>query len=454
VAVNEENFSRQIAASRDRATMLYRYADESLVQHNELLPLAVEELRNSLEELHIAEEELRQQNEELVATRQQLELERQRYHDLFEFSPDGYLVTDAKGNIKEANRAAATLLNLSQKYLVGKPLLSFVPQEERQSFLSQLNRLHTIDCFQEWELHLMPRQGVQFEAAITIATIRDRQGNAVALRLCVRDITARKQAEEQIRNMQIKNLQLLEEARLKSQFLGIMSHELRTPLNAIIGFSQVLLRQLKNHLTAQQQSMVERILNNGKNLLSLIDDILDLSTIKAAELELKLQIIDLPQLVGAVTEDLRSLAEQKQLSMQVRVNLQNSQIVNDSDRLRQVLVNLLSNAIKFTESGNVWIEVWELSSDRIAIALTDTGIGIADADLPTIFKEFRQLNQTNTRSHGGAGVGLAITDSLVRLMKGNIRVESKVGQGSTFRVELPRKVSAGDCLSRQMPKEI
>jgi PAS domain S-box-containing protein len=445
VAVNEEHFSRQIAASRDRASMLYRYADESLLQHNEVLPLAVEELRNSLEELHIAEEELRQQNEELLATRQQLELERQRYHDLFEFSPDGYLVTDANGNIQEANRTAAELLNLPSKYLVGKPLLSFVPQEERQAFLCQLNRLHTIDCSQEWELHLMPRQGVQFEAAITIATIRDRQGNAVALRLCVRDITARKQAEEQIRNMQIKNLQLIEEARLKSQFLGIMSHELRTPLNAIIGFSQVLLRQLKNHLTAQQQSMVERILNNGKNLLSLIDDILDLSTIKAAELELKLQIIDLPQLVGAVTEDLRSLAEQKQLSMQVRINLQNTQIVNDSDRLRQVLVNLLSNAIKFTECGNVWIEVWELSSDRIAIALTDTGIGIADADVVTIFKEFRQLNQTNTRSHGGTGLGLAITDSLVRLMNGNIRVESKLGQGSTFRVELPRKVSLGAC---------
>jgi signal transduction histidine kinase len=126
--------------------------------------------------------------------------------------------------------------------------------------------------------------------------------------------------------------------------------------------------------------------------------------------------------------------------LQVNLNLQNPYIVNDSDRLRQVLVNLLANAIKFTDSGSVQVEVWELPSDRIAIVVKDTGIGIAKADMEHIFREFRQLNQTLTRKHGGTGLGLAIVDRLVGMMQGKIVVESQLGKGSTFRVELPRQV--------------
>lgn len=246
--------------------------------------------------------------------------------------------------------------------------------------------------------------------------------------------------EHQRQQLQINNLQLLEAARLKSQFLATMSHELRTPMNAVIGFSQLLLRQRQHPLTSQQVDMMKRILNNGKNLLALIDEILDLSKIDAGRLQLKLETFNLMALVRATVDELRSLADERNLTLQVNDYLQNANVINDSVRLRQVLVNLLSNGIKFTEVGSVEVEVKEIAANRLAIAVKDTGIGIPEDELGHIFEEFRQIDQTTTRRYPGTGLGLAITKSLVELMQGTIEVESQLGQGSTFRIELPRTV--------------
>ncbi len=248
--------------------------------------------------------------------------------------------------------------------------------------------------------------------------------------------------EIQRQQVQLQNLQLMEAARLKSQFLATMSHELRTPMNAVIGFSQLLLRQRQNSLTPQQADMLERILNNGKHLLALINEILDLSKIEAGRLELKLEAFNLERLVRATTDELRSLADEKHLALHVYTDLSNPNVINDSVRLRQILSNLLSNAIKFTESGSVQVEVKEISTDRLLLAVKDTGIGIAQDELEHIFEEFRQIDQTTTRKYSGTGLGLAITKSLVQLMQGTITVESQVSQGSTFYIELPRVVQA------------
>ncbi len=248
--------------------------------------------------------------------------------------------------------------------------------------------------------------------------------------------------ELQRQQLQLNNLQLLEAARLKSQFLATMSHELRTPMNAVIGFSQLLLRQRQNPLTTKQVDMLERILNNGKHLLALIDEILDLSKIEAGRLELKLESFNLETLVKLTTEELRSLADEKHLTLTCHSDLQNSNVINDKVRLRQILVNLLSNGIKFTDSGTVTIEVEEISTDQLSLTVTDTGIGIAQDELDHIFEEFRQVDQTLAKKYSGTGLGLAITQSLVHLMQGTITVESQLGHGSTFRIELPRVVQA------------
>ncbi|MCU0549232.1 MAG: ATP-binding protein [Leptolyngbya sp. Prado105] len=251
-------------------------------------------------------------------------------------------------------------------------------------------------------------------------------------------IQQNQELENQRQRIQFQNLKLIEAAELKSQFLATMSHELRTPMNAIMGFSQLLLRQ--KTLTPNQTEMAERIFSNSQNLLTLINDILDFSKIEAGRLELRLERFDLSDLLTTTIAELHSLADQKNLAFRSELHLADSWIVNDRLRLHQVVVNLISNALKFTDQGEVVVRVWEIHSERIAIAVQDTGIGIASENLEQIFEAFRQLDQTIARRFPGTGLGLAITRWLVELMNGSIRVESVVDRGSTFQVEIPRRV--------------
>lgn len=438
---DESIFIQQVEAVQQRAQQLYQCAGEASDGQPQILVESLEQLRIALEELYVAEEELRHQNEQLMAARQAAEAERQRYQELFEFAPDGYLVSDIHGTIREANRAAALLLNIAQKHLVGKPLASFVPDDYRRGFRSMLNQLHVVNRVQEWEMRLCGREDTPFDAALTVETVRDKEGNAIALRWLLRDITARKRAEEQMHQIQLQNLELIEADRLKTQFIATISHELRTPMNSILGFSELLLRRFHHQYEPQLVTMIERIFNNGKHLLKIIEEILDFSKLKGDHLQLKLEVFDLAKLVTSIVEELHPLAEQKNLKLQVHLAASSIPVVNDSQRLRQVLINLLSNAIKFTDTGSVRLEVWELPQERVAIAIIDTGIGIDSADQTLIFQEFRQVNQSSTRRHGGTGLGLSIANALVQLMQGTISMESQIGKGSTFRVELPRRVS-------------
>ena len=239
----------------------------------------------------------------------------------------------------------------------------------------------------------------------------------------------------------MQNFKLLEASRLKSHFLATMSHELRTPMNAIIGFSQILLRPKFGQLSNQQADMVERILNNGKHLLMLLNEVLDFSKLEIGRLDLKAEIFDVSKVINLAVGEMRSLADAKKLSLLVQNDLQNPFIFNDPVRIRQILTNLLSNAIKFTESGEIWVEVKELPTNQVAIIVRDTGIGIASRDFKRIFEAFRQVNQTITRKYPGTGLGLAIVDSLVRMMGGKIFLESKLGIGSMFKIELPRQIT-------------
>ena len=300
------------------------------------------------------------------------------------------------------------------------------------------------NAFDEEDRNLLVAVGEQAAIAIDNARmIKDLEEQEKRLE-DQNDMLAQKnqELEHQRQQLQLNNLQLLEAARLKSQFLATMSHELRTPMNAVIGFSQLLLRQRQHPLTPEQADMMQRILNNGKHLLALINEILDLSKIEAGRLELKLEAFNLMALVRATADELRSLADEKHLTLNIIDNVQSANVINDSVRLRQILVNLLSNAIKFTEKGSVEVEVREISPDRLAVTVKDTGIGIAQEELEHIFEEFRQIDQTITRRYAGTGLGLAITKSLVQLMQGTIEVYSQIGQGSTFRIELPRTVQS------------
>lgn len=249
--------------------------------------------------------------------------------------------------------------------------------------------------------------------------------------------TKNQQLEQKQQQIHLQNLELVRASQLKSQFLAMMSHEIRTPMNAIMGFTQILLQEKKGALTNAQQAMLQRIFDNSHNLLGLLSRLLDFSKIESGRTEIEPTLVNLPKLLLSTVEELRSLAKQKQLQLTTQIQLNEKQIVTDAGLLRQVLVNLISNAIKFTESGTIKVQVSE-EGEQVAIAIQDTGAGIAAENLDQIFAAFCQVDQSTTRQQAGTGLGLAITQSLVTLMQGEIQVESQLGSGSTFRVILPR----------------
>jgi GAF domain-containing protein/sensor histidine kinase YesM len=233
-----------------------------------------------------------------------------------------------------------------------------------------------------------------------------------------------------------KSEQLALASQHKSQFLANMSHELRTPLNAILGYAELLVDGIYGELPERPRGVLERIQNNGKHLLALINDVLDLAKIEAGQLTLTLEDYSLAEVVKSVVTATEPLAAAKGLKFTALVEDGMPKAHGDARRVSQVLLNLVGNAIKFTDQGEVEIST---AADRGQFVLTvrDTGPGIADADQERIFGEFQQIDNTNTRKKGGTGLGLAISKRMVEMQGGTISVASALGQGSTFRVVLP-----------------
>jgi PAS domain S-box-containing protein len=232
--MGDHSLSSKVEALQKQVDGLREAADSSPLAEMDQSH-AYEELLTSLEELRVAEEELRQQNEELLAARDALERERRRYQELFDFAPDGYLVTDAKGIIREANRAAASLLNVRREWLAGKPAILFLSEGDRRSFPSKLAWMGGLRKAEEWEVRLLPRGREPFPAAITPRAVRDSRGEVIQVRWLFSDITGRKRVEEE----QKRAKEAAEAAtRTKSQFLANMSHEIRTPMNGITWCSE------------------------------------------------------------------------------------------------------------------------------------------------------------------------------------------------------------------------
>lgn len=361
----------------------------------------------------------------------------QRYQDLFEFTPDGYLVTDLFGHIQEANQYAAALLGREREFLIGKPIFNLIAQEDRPAARRKVNQMVTLKRVEHWEVQCQVPKGRSFEAMLTVQTMTNVAGQPEALRWLIRDITALKRLQAEQQQLKLQNMELVESDRLKQQFLANVSHELRTPLNSIIGFSDILQRGLNSPEFDGYQRMARRIHCNGQQLLFLIQDLLDFSYLKSGNPTLRSEPFDVCALVEQVLEELAFLAEQNSLSL--RTDLPASlDVVNDPKRLRQVLFNLVNNAIKFTATGEVLVRVRSVAAEEILIEVQDTGVGIAPEHQNNIFREFWQLQQTTTNKSSGTGLGLAIVQAIVRSMAGTIACDSRVGQGTTFAIALPR----------------
>ncbi|MBX3065239.1 MAG: HAMP domain-containing protein [Anaerolineae bacterium] len=245
--------------------------------------------------------------------------------------------------------------------------------------------------------------------------------------------------DEKNRALRIATAKAEEVARLRGEFLATMSHELRTPLNAIIGFSDVLLMGLGGALNQAQQHQVERLKENGNRLLTLINDVLDISRIEAGRIEIASESFAPAAMLERISEQMQVLAAQKQINFLTVISPSiPPTLVGDEKRLEQVIVNLLSNAFKFTDKGSVNLEATCASSETWSIAVRDSGIGIPPHALDLIFEPFRQVDGSSKRSYSGSGLGLAIAQQLIQSMGGKITVSSELGKGSTFTITLPQ----------------
>lgn len=358
---------------------------------------------------------------------------------IIERLPDGIVIVDRLGTIRFANPAAERLFDRSAADLCGTAF----------GFPLVVGETTEIDIVQ--------RGGGVVVYAELRAVETEWDGDQVEL-VSLRDITDRKQAQERARQLaHEREARLAAEAasKAKSEFLAIMSHELRTPLNAVLGYSELIELGISGPVTDKMREQIGRIRIGATHLLSLVNDILDLAKVEAGRLQVSSGPASAAAAVGAAVALIQPQAAARNLELRVEATREPSPIYRgDDERARQILVNLLSNAVKFTQPGGtitVQVEAAEkpdsdtkLQPTRpyVSFRVTDTGNGIPEEKLRTIFDPFVQAETGHSRSREGSGLGLTISRRLARLMGGDLTVKSEVGKGSTFVLWLPADLSA------------
>ena len=345
---------------------------------------------------------------------------------------------DGHGVITGWNPRAEAIFGWSQDEVLGNPLAeTIIPTQHRAAHRAGLARyLATGEgpvLGKVLELSALDSGGREFPVELAISPATAPGGSPLFVGF-VRDISARKQAADAIANL---NSELKIANQHKSEFLANMSHELRTPLNSILGFSELLLDDTSARYDAStHQKFLSQINTSGRHLLALISDILDLSKVEAGRMTLKLESFSVSDVVGDVLATIEPIATKKRIAIKADVAAA-GKLEADAGKFKQMLLNLASNAVKFTpEGGMVSMDARRLP-EGVEIAVTDTGIGIAQSDIDRLFKEFQQLDSGPGRRQEGTGLGLALTKRLARLHGGDVRVVSEVGKGSTFTISLP-----------------
>ena len=377
-----------------------------------------------------------------------------RFRHLLEVAPDAIIEVDGNGLITFSNVATQRLFGYSDEELLGREVDDLVPNEvrARHSHHRANYCAHplTRPMGSGLQLQGQRKDGSRFPVEISLSPYESAEGFRIGA--IIRDVTERVKAEEQIRalhrtyaeeltaanrQLEVRNREVEAANQLKSEFLASMSHELRTPLHTIIGFAELLSEGLEGPLNDKQMRFVNHILTDGRHLLELINDILDLSKIESGHLKLKFESFDWTQ---ALTEVLGTIQPQ---AVNKGVDLPHSDFLPDcieADRVRfkEILFNLLSNAVKFTPpGGRVWVEA-KSDDETLELSVCDTGIGISPEQQNRIFDKFYQAGMTTKGVREGTGLGLSITKHLVDRHGGTISLESVPGAGSTFTVRLPR----------------
>jgi PAS domain S-box-containing protein len=377
---------------------------------------------------------------------------------LIESNIDALMTTDPRGIITDVNKQTEALTGCTRDELIGAPFKNYFTDSERAE--AGISRVLLDGKITNYELTARAWDGKLTVVSYNATTFHDRDRNLQGVFAAARDVTELKHFEQ---TLQQKNVELQNASRMKSEFLANMSHELRTPLNAIIGFSEVLRDGLMGEMTEQQRAFIGDIFSSGTHLLSLINDILDLSKVEAGKMVLDLEPVPIDSLFVNSLSIIREKAATRHIRLAMEADEELGSIQADVRKVKQIVYNLLSNAVKFTgEGGQVILRVSHVSSEDVGklsgqwtgrsfppvdtgfeeflkISVTDSGIGIAPEGLEHLFKPFSQIDSGLARKFEGTGLGLAMVKLLAELHGGVVAVESAVAEGSRFTVWLPQR---------------
>lgn len=347
-------------------------------------------------------------------------------------SSDALIITDADHKIIRVNQAYCALTGYKAHEILGQTADIFIAENHLEIDYIQLET--SLKNSGSWNGTLVNKnkKGEYYYEHVSVSVVENEQGGVSHYVIHLVDITEIKETENQLRKAQMD----AERASLaKSQFLANMSHEIRSPLHSIITVNELL---LQSKLPIEEENLVKISLSGGQSLMNIINDILDFSKIEAGEMPLKQSSFNLIQLVEEVIDLFKHTAQEQNIHLTYRLDPElNIFFIGDAVRVKQILTNLVNNAIKFTHQGGVSIHLKNALPKGLIIEVQDTGVGLRKEDTEKVFTEFFQADDSNTKRFEGTGLGLAIVHNLTKLMSGSVSLDSTIGEGSCFKVELP-----------------
>lgn len=434
----------------DLLSKLHRDAEKQLgnKMSTEYPNISDKDIRALGRDLQVHKIELEMQNEELRNANTRVENALNKYYELYELAPAGYFTVNEDGRILEINLSGSELLNINKQFVINNYFQNFVTEDCLSTYKTFTTNIFETNRKQKCEIKLKKNEFAAIHVEIQGLSMKNSSGNQKHMIISAFDISERIKAEEikeEARKLyeeesirQLKETKLFD--KMKTEFFSNQSHELRTPLNVIFGTLQLIELQKQSSQTEAGLKLdkhLHTIRQNCLRLLRLINNIIDVTKIESGFIEKNLHNGNIVSIVEDIVLSVSEYIENKGISIQFDTEIEERIIAYDADKIERIILNLLSNAVKFTKpGGDITVNIYD-RCDSIEISIRDSGIGIPEDKLDSVFERFRQVDMSLTREYEGSGIGLSLVKSLVEMQGGSINVVSEYGKSSEFIINFP-----------------